>query len=64
MQVVRCIDQGETLDTPLDCPDDYRDLMEACWESEPKERPGFDVILSQLETILENAGNNGNSVNN
>eukprot|EP01091_Cochliopodium_minus_P011796 TRINITY_DN3438_c0_g2_i1.p1 TRINITY_DN3438_c0_g2~~TRINITY_DN3438_c0_g2_i1.p1 ORF type:complete len:979 (-),score=241.97 TRINITY_DN3438_c0_g2_i1:95-2662(-) len=53
LQIVNCIGKGESLDIPLNCPDDYRALMEECWEQDPLERPGFEYILIQLESILD-----------
>ena len=53
LQIVNCIGKGETLDIPLNCPDDYRSLMEECWDQDPNERPAFDAILTQIENILD-----------
>ncbi|XP_034235091.1 uncharacterized protein LOC117641679 isoform X2 [Thrips palmi] len=40
-----------TLPIPKTCPKSWRDLMEACWNADPHERPSFEAILVALETI-------------
>ncbi|XP_072948010.1 mitogen-activated protein kinase kinase kinase 11 isoform X2 [Epargyreus clarus] len=40
-----------TLPIPSTCPEPWRVLMEACWHSNPRERPLFPEILEQLERI-------------
>ncbi|XP_037293251.1 mitogen-activated protein kinase kinase kinase 11 isoform X2 [Manduca sexta] len=42
-----------TLPIPSTCPEPWRKLMEACWHSNPRERPLFPVILEQLELIRQ-----------
>ncbi|XP_026741929.1 mitogen-activated protein kinase kinase kinase 11-like [Trichoplusia ni] len=42
-----------TLPIPSTCPEPWRVLMEACWRSNPRERPLFPVILEQLERIRQ-----------
>lgn len=42
-----------TLPIPSTCPEPWRKLMEACWHSNPRERPLFPEILEQLEVIRQ-----------
>ncbi|CAH2241603.1 jg3937 [Pararge aegeria aegeria] len=42
-----------TLPIPSTCPESWRVLMEACWRSNPRERPMFPEILEQLERIQQ-----------
>ncbi|XP_028175507.1 mitogen-activated protein kinase kinase kinase 11-like isoform X4 [Ostrinia furnacalis] len=42
-----------TLPIPSTCPEPWRVLMEACWHSNPRERPLFPEILEQLERIRQ-----------
>lgn len=42
-----------TLPIPSTCPEPWRKLMEACWHSNPRERPLFPEILDQLELIRQ-----------
>ncbi|XP_041981347.1 mitogen-activated protein kinase kinase kinase isoform X2 [Aricia agestis] len=42
-----------TLPIPSTCPESWRVLMEACWHSNPRERPLFPEILVQLERIRQ-----------
>ncbi|XP_022912738.1 mitogen-activated protein kinase kinase kinase 10-like isoform X2 [Onthophagus taurus] len=44
-----------TLPIPSTCPEPWRDLMEACWESDPHHRPSFEEILHALEGIVNSA---------
>ncbi|CAF4857617.1 unnamed protein product [Pieris macdunnoughi] len=42
-----------TLPIPSTCPEPWRVLMEACWHSNPRERPLFPEILEQLDRIRQ-----------
>lgn len=42
-----------TLPIPSTCPEPWSKLMEACWHSNPRERPLFPEILEQLEQIRQ-----------
>ncbi|KAF5308833.1 hypothetical protein FQR65_LT00533 [Abscondita terminalis] len=44
-----------TLPIPSTCPQPWRDLMEACWESDPHRRPTFEEILDQLDNIVHSS---------
>lgn len=40
-----------TLPIPSTCPEPWKQLMEACWESDPHQRPTFEEILKALDVI-------------
>ncbi|XP_071440662.1 mitogen-activated protein kinase kinase kinase 9-like isoform X3 [Hetaerina americana] len=44
-----------TLPIPSTCPRPWRDLMEACWDSDPHLRPSFEDILLALDEIVHSA---------
>ncbi|KAI1893682.1 hypothetical protein AGOR_G00126210 [Albula goreensis] len=45
--------QGNRLKQPPDCLDSIYSLMFSCWLLSPKDRPGFDSLLCELEKALE-----------
>lgn len=51
MQVVRSVDRGERLAIPDDCPQDYKNLINDCWSSDPATRPSFVEILRRVEKM-------------
>ena len=36
---------------PADCLPKYRELMEDCWNGDPKKRPQFDIICKRIYDI-------------
>ncbi|PSN40611.1 Mitogen-activated protein kinase kinase kinase 21 [Blattella germanica] len=44
-----------TLPIPSTCPQPWRELMEACWHSDPHFRPSFEDILQALDVIVHSA---------
>lgn len=32
---------------------DYLEVMNACWQQDPRARPGFVTVISKLRSILE-----------
>uniref|UniRef100_A0A6M2DSG4 mitogen-activated protein kinase kinase kinase n=1 Tax=Xenopsylla cheopis TaxID=163159 RepID=A0A6M2DSG4_XENCH len=44
-----------TLPIPSTCPEKWRALMEACWESDPHRRPDFPKVLEALDDIARSA---------
>ncbi|KAK8781687.1 mitogen-activated protein kinase kinase kinase 9-like [Amblyomma americanum] len=42
-----------TLPIPSTCPAPFSQLMQACWSSDPHERPSFTAILTELEKITQ-----------
>ena len=59
MQIMRAIDRGQrpvlTSDVMrfTDIGEDYNELLQQCWRSDPRERPAFDEIVARLEACLE-----------
>ncbi|KAH8070043.1 protein kinase [Aureococcus anophagefferens] len=49
--ISRVANEGLRPEPPQNCP--WGDLMEACWAEDPVDRPGFDVIFSELNRIHE-----------
>ncbi|KAJ8280298.1 hypothetical protein GJAV_G00052920 [Gymnothorax javanicus] len=45
--------QGNRLKQPPDCLDSIYSLMHSCWLLSPKDRPGFDTLLCELEKASE-----------
>ncbi len=39
---------------PADCPMEVYNVMQQCWQFDPKERPNFSLILEMLTTAVEN----------
>ncbi len=37
---------------PASCPKEYARLMEACWQTNPKERPSIQQVVEQLTLLL------------
>lgn len=44
-----------TLPIPSTCPEQWKSLMEVCWDSDPHMRPGFEEILSDLDGIVHSS---------
>ncbi|XP_050433965.1 mitogen-activated protein kinase kinase kinase 10 isoform X2 [Adelges cooleyi] len=44
-----------TLPIPSTCPQPFRELMEACWDSDSHRRPCFEDILKSLDDIVHSA---------
>ncbi|KAG5890005.1 hypothetical protein JTB14_032628 [Gonioctena quinquepunctata] len=44
-----------TLPIPSTCPQPWRELMEKCWESDPHNRPSFELILDDLDHIAHSS---------
>ncbi|XP_078064829.1 insulin-like growth factor 1 receptor, partial [Mustelus asterias] len=51
-QVLRFVMNNGILEKPENCPDKLHDLMQVCWQSNPKSRPSFMQILEQLTDAL------------
>jgi len=43
----------QRLTIPSSCPEKYSQLMGACWNVEPKERPNFYCVLTLLDQLTE-----------
>ncbi|CAH0559887.1 unnamed protein product [Brassicogethes aeneus] len=44
-----------TLPIPTTCPEQWKELMQSCWDSDPHMRPTFAVILEQLDSIVNSS---------
>eukprot|EP01118_Nematostelium_gracile_P007817 TRINITY_DN2567_c0_g2_i7.p1 TRINITY_DN2567_c0_g2~~TRINITY_DN2567_c0_g2_i7.p1 ORF type:complete len:366 (-),score=84.12 TRINITY_DN2567_c0_g2_i7:93-1190(-) len=42
---------GERPDIPQDCPETFSQLIERCWDQEPKSRPPMEDVVQQLEKL-------------
>ena len=53
-EVLRYVLNGGQLEFPETCTKRTRELMELCWQRDPKMRPSFLEIVRLLENVLEN----------
>jgi len=44
-------DEGLTPEIPSDCPEKLRQVMQLCWQQDPKQRPTMESIRSLLENV-------------
>lgn len=49
------VQEEERLTIPSSCPEKFAKLMKKCWLTEPKERPNFNEILSELKSMSGDA---------
>merc|ERR1711997_749536 len=56
LQYAKRLKTGFRPNIPDDCPEDFRLLIEACWEYKPQKRPTFTQIVLYLEHIIKNSG--------
>ncbi|CAH1790216.1 unnamed protein product [Owenia fusiformis] len=47
------VEMGERLTIPSSCPHVFADLLQSCWDTQPKERPTFREILYQLDNMFD-----------
>ena len=47
---------GYRLECPEGCPQDLHSIMQQCWQLNTADRPTFDAIVNQLDTVLANGG--------
>ena len=52
-QLLELLEQGYRMPCPSLCPDDAYKLMLKCWNLDPKKRPTFATIVSELQTALD-----------
>ncbi|XP_028677298.1 tyrosine-protein kinase receptor TYRO3 isoform X1 [Erpetoichthys calabaricus] len=50
-EVYEYLIKGNRLKQPPDCPDEIYRTMCRCWNTNPKERPGFDQLILELEAV-------------
>jgi len=61
LAVLRKVVKGMRPDTstlPPGCPEELKAIMQACWESNPAARPGFNVAHPRLRTVAAEKGYN------
>lgn len=51
-QVMKAINEGFRLPTPMDCPSAIYQLMMQCWQQERARRPKFADIVSILDKLI------------
>jgi len=56
LQIVRSIDKGELPTIPAGTPPNFERLIQDCWNSEPKFRPDFNIILVRLKEFVAGEG--------
>ena len=54
LQIVRAIDLGKRPAIPEDCDQDYKKIIEDCWNEDTQTRPHFDAIYVSLAYIYQN----------
>jgi len=48
-------DEGYRLNQPEGCGDELFDLLICCWDSEPQNRPEFDLIGEEIDELMVEA---------
>jgi serine/threonine protein kinase len=51
VQILRLIMDGVLLDIPENCPQQVRDFLVNCWETDPEKRPTMDDVLTRVQLI-------------
>ncbi|XP_059578167.1 ephrin type-A receptor 5 isoform X4 [Alligator mississippiensis] len=68
--VIKAVEEGYRLPSPMDCPVALYQLMLDCWQKDRNSRPKFDEIVSMLDKLIRNPSslktlvNASNSVSN
>ena len=53
-EIRKSVAEGHRPDVPdVWCPDGWSELMEACWDQQPENRPEFSVIYTKLDSIRQ-----------
>ena len=52
IKISKLVTKGARPAIPPNCPEFYQQLMASCWQTNPENRPTFDVILQQLKEII------------
>ncbi|XP_069776469.1 ephrin type-A receptor 5-like isoform X2 [Narcine bancroftii] len=52
--VIKAVDEGYRLPTPMDCPVTLYQLMLDCWQKDRNSRPKFEEIVSILDKMIRN----------
>ncbi|XP_067993487.1 ephrin type-A receptor 5 isoform X6 [Melanerpes formicivorus] len=52
--VIKAVEEGYRLPSPMDCPAALYQLMLDCWQKDRNSRPKFDDIVSMLDKLIRN----------
>lgn len=52
--VIKAVEEGYRLPSPMDCPAALYQLMLDCWQKERNSRPKFEEIVSMLDKLIRN----------
>ncbi|XP_070361846.1 ephrin type-A receptor 5 isoform X9 [Equus asinus] len=52
--VIKAVEEGYRLPSPMDCPAALYQLMLDCWQKERNSRPKFDEIVNMLDKLIRN----------
>ncbi|XP_032916482.1 ephrin type-A receptor 5 isoform X20 [Catharus ustulatus] len=55
--VIKAVEEGYRLPSPMDCPAALYQLMLDCWQKDRNSRPKFDEIVSMLDKLIRNPSN-------
>ncbi len=44
--------QGKRPRVPADCPTDFKDMMERCWNEQPAKRPNMEEVVQFFERSI------------
>ena len=53
-EVLTSFKKGYLLPCPVNCPDYLYSIMKDCWSEDPKKRPTFETLESQLDDLVRN----------
>ena len=52
--VIKAVEEGYRLPSPMDCPAALYQLMLDCWQKDRNSRPKFDEIVNMLDKLIRN----------
>ncbi|XP_037685819.1 ephrin type-A receptor 5 isoform X2 [Choloepus didactylus] len=55
--VIKAVEEGYRLPSPMDCPAALYQLMLDCWQKDRNSRPKFDEIVNLLDKLIRNPSN-------
>ena len=53
-QVIKAVEEGYRLPSPMDCPAALYQLMLDCWQKDRNSRPKFEEIVNMLDKLIRN----------
>uniref|UniRef100_A0A1I7W2I5 Receptor protein-tyrosine kinase n=1 Tax=Loa loa TaxID=7209 RepID=A0A1I7W2I5_LOALO len=51
-QLYSCLKEGYRMEAPDNCPEEVYDVMVACWQEKPENRPSFDTLVDYFDWML------------